>query len=409
MTWSSRRAAWIAAALAGSLLLAGVAGEISGWPFLQQPLRDALQRAAGIPVQLEGRFRVHLLWRPRLLVERLTVGSAAGVPAPHLVDGRQVAIAWHWGDVWRWRRGGVLVLRSMRADALDVHLVRLADGRASWQIGRARGADGPARSLPKVGRLAVDDGHVTIDDRLLDTQLRIDVRGREGGGSERQAGDGYRADISGRYRASTVKLAFSSGGALPLLRDDQDASGVTTTPLRVDGEVGAARIVFDGQAAALMGGRHLDGALRFSGPSLAWVGQPLGLALPQTPAFNLQGRLTHHDGVWTLRADRATIGRSELVGDFRYDTTTRPARLSGKLAGPRLLLADLGPSIGAPTGGSARLPTTAQRAPRGQVLPQQRFNVPSLRAMNADVQVAIDQLVFSTSAVNPLHNLRTHL
>ncbi|HSW27193.1 MAG TPA: AsmA family protein, partial [Burkholderiaceae bacterium] len=409
MTPQRRRAAWFAAALAGLLGVAAVAGEIAGWPFLQQPLRDALQRATGVPVQLEGRFRVHLLWRPRLLVERLTVGSATGVPAPHLVDGRRVALAWHWGDVWRWRRGGVLVLRSLRADALDVHLVRLADGRASWQIGRARAADGPARPLPKVGRLEVNDGRIIVDDQLLDTQLRIDVRGREGGGSELQAGNGYRADISGRYRAAPVKLALSSSGALPLLRDAEGDNDAATTALRIDGEVGASRIVFDGQAAALMGGRHLDGALRFSGPSLASVGQPLGLALPQTPAFNLQGRLTHHDGVWTLRAERATIGRSELTGDFRYDTTTRPARLSGKLAGPRLLLADLGPSIGAPTGGSAQLPTTVTRAARGHVLPQQRFNVPSLRAMDADVQVAIDQLVFSTSAVNPLHNLRTHL
>ena len=177
---SRRRAAWSVAALVGTLVLALVAGEVSGWPFLQQPLRDALQRAAGVPVQLEGRFHVHLLWRPRLLVERLTVGSAAGVPTPHLIDGRQVALAWHWGDIWRWRRGDVLTLRSIRADALDVQLVRLADGRANWQIGRAGAAEGPARPLPKIGRLVVDDGHITINDQLLDTQLRIDVRGREG-------------------------------------------------------------------------------------------------------------------------------------------------------------------------------------------------------------------------------------
>jgi uncharacterized protein involved in outer membrane biogenesis len=73
------------------------------------------------------------------------------------------------------------------------------------------------------------------------------------------------------------------------------------------------------------------------------------------------------------------------------------------------MLADLGPSIGAPTGGSAQLPTSVPYATAGHVLPQQRFNVPSLRAMDADVQVAIDQLVFSTSAVTPLRNLRTHV
>jgi uncharacterized protein involved in outer membrane biogenesis len=407
-----RRAAWIATAIVGALVLALVAGEASGWPFLRQPLRDALQRAAGVSVQMEGRFDVHLLWRPRLQIEHLTVAGATGVPAPHLFDGRQVALAWRWADLWRWQQGDALTVRSLRADALDVQLVRLADGRANWQLGRAaRSADQRATPLPKVGRLTVSDGSIIVDDQLLDTQLQVDLRGGEGGNADAPADNGYHANISGRYRALPLKLAVRSGGALPLLRDEEedDDGRPVTTPLRVEGEVGASRLVFDGQAAALTGGRHLDGALRFAGPSLARVGDPLGLPLPQTPAFDVLGRLTHHDGVWTLLAERATIGRSQVAGDFRYDTRQNPGRLSGRLEGPRLMLADLGPSIGAPTGGSAQLPTSVPYATAGHVLPQQRFNVPSLRAMDADVQVAIDQLVFSTSAVTPLRNLRTHV
>jgi uncharacterized protein involved in outer membrane biogenesis len=253
-----------------------------------------------------------------------------------------------------------------------------------------------------------------VDDQMLDTQLRVDVRGRESASPDVQDGNGYSASVSGRYRALPLRLSVRSGGALPLLRDvdDDDDGGATppsTTPLRVEGELGASRIVFDGQAAALLGARHLDGSLRFAGPSLARVGEPLGLQLPQTPGFDLLGRLRHHDGVWTLRAERATVGRSELAGEFWFDTRAEPPRLSGRLNGPRLMLADLGPSIGAPTGGRAQLSSSVQRAAPGRVLPQRRFSVPSLRAMDADVEVAIDQLVFSTSAMTPLRNLRTNL
>ena len=412
MTTARRRVAWIASAVVAALVLALIAGEASGWAFLQQPLRDALQRAAGVPVQLQGRFHARLLWRPRLQIEQLTVGSGAGVPATHLIEGRQVALAWRWADLWRWHQGGELTLRSLSADALDAQLVRLADGRASWQIGRAHEAPSAhAQLLPRVGRLEVGDGHFVIDDQVLDTQLRVDVRGRESASTAVQDANGYTASVSGRYRALPLKLSMRSSGALPLLRDDDDdgATPAVTTPLRVEGELGASRIVFDGQAAALLGARHLDGALRFAGPSLAHVGEPLGLQLPQTPAFDLLGRLRHHDGVWNLRAERATVGRSELAGVFWYDTRSEPPRLSGRLNGPRLMLADLGPSIGAPTGGSAELPTSVHRAPPGRLLPLQRFSVPSLRAMDADVQVAIDQLVFSTSAMTPLHSLRTNL
>ncbi|HEU5297125.1 MAG TPA: AsmA family protein [Burkholderiaceae bacterium] len=410
-----RRAARAALALVGVTVVAGVAGEATGWPFLQRPLRDALQRAAGVPVQLDGRFRVHLLWRPRLQIEHLTVGAAPDVPAPHLIDGRRVTLGWRWADIWRWRRGEALTLRSLGADALDVHLVRLADGRASWQIGhqqRAVKQPGQPQPLPRVGRLQVADGHIAIDDHVLDTQLRIDVRGGEGAGqdeSEMRAPNGYHATIGGRYRALPLKLTIRSGGALPLLRDaDDDEDRAAMTPLRVEGELGNSRVIFDGQAAALMGARHIDGAIRFSGPSLATVGEPLGLTLLQTPPFSLLGRVAHHNGVWTLRTERATIGRSELAGEFRYDTHAKPPRLSGNATGPQLRLADLGPAIGAPTGGAAP-PSGTASAPRGYVLPRKRFDLPSLSAMNADVQLAIDQLVFSTSAMTPLRGLRTHV
>jgi uncharacterized protein involved in outer membrane biogenesis len=43
------------------------------------------------------------------------------------------------------------------------------------------------------------------------------------------------------------------------------------------------------------------------------------------------------------------------------------------------------------------------------VLPQRKFDVPSMRAMDADVQVAIDELVFSTDAMAPMRGLRTHV
>jgi uncharacterized protein involved in outer membrane biogenesis len=411
----NRGATWVAVAIVGVVAATLGAGEASGWPFLSGALRNALQRATGVPVQLDGRFRAHLLWRPHLQVEHLMVGSAAGMPAPYLVDGQKVALGWRWADLWRFRQGNTLTLRSLQADKLDVHLVRLADGRANWQLGSARPATqekAKASALPGIDRLEISDGRVVIDDAVLETRLHVDVRGREGGAADAQAANGYRAAISGSYRGLPLDLAVRSGGALPLLRDDADGDEdpVATTPLRVEGEVGASRIVFDGQAAALPGARHLDGALRLSGPSLAHVGEVLGLTLPQTPAFDLLGRVVHHDGVWGLRAERLAIGRSELAGDFRFDTRPKPSRLSGELHGPRLMLADLGPSIGAPTGGAADSPRAAASAPaRDHVLPQQRFNLPSLRAMDANLQVAIDQLVFATSAMTPLQGLRTHV
>jgi uncharacterized protein involved in outer membrane biogenesis len=417
------RAALIgAAAVAGVLVLAVAAGEVSGWRVLRGPLQAAMQRAAGVPVDIEGRFDARLVWRPRLQVEQITVGAGGGLDAPHLLDGRNVELQWRWRDLWRWRRGDTLRVHALQAGALDLRLQRAADGRATWQLGGA-----PARApgeqerddLPRIGLLAVTDGRIVVDDRITDTQLEIALHGREQAAAA--GSSGYRARATGRYRALPIELELSSGSALPLLQDDDNDTEHPSSALMVKGALGASRIHFDGRAAALLGARQVSGAIRFSGPSLARVGAPLGITLPQTPAFELQGQLSHDAGVWRLVAERASIGASRLGGDFRYDTRSQPPRLSGRLEGPRLLLADLGPSIGAETGGTQKRPPpdvqrrAADSAPapardaQRRLLPQREFDVPSLRAMDADVQVAIDELVFGTDAMTPMRGLRTHV
>lgn len=179
--------------------------------------------------------------------------------------------------------------------------------------------------------------------------------------------------------------------------------------VRLEGTAGAAKVLFDGRAASLLSARRLEGALRFAGPSLAAVGAPLGVTLPRTPAFQIEGRLSHDDGIWGLRADRATIGRSALGGEFRFDSRASPRRLTGQLTGKRLLLADLGPAVGAP--GEGRGTTTPPPAPvaPGKVLPQRQFDLPSLRAMDADVAVAIDALDFGSTALAPLQAVRARV
>jgi uncharacterized protein involved in outer membrane biogenesis len=406
-----RAALWSAAAVAGLLVLGLAAGEASGWRVLRVPLQDALARAAGVPVQSSGHFRARLLWRPRLEVGQITLGAAGGLDAPHLLQGRDVVLEWRWADLWRWRRGEALRVRALQAGALDLQLLRNAEGRATWQLGgterKPKGDDAERADLPRIGLLVVHDGRIVVDDRITDTQLQIGLQGREAAGGA--GGSGYRASINGRYRALPLNLELQGGSALPLLQDSEDDSKRPTTTLLVKGEAGAARIAFDGRAASLLGARQFDGALQFAGPSLAQVAAPFGITLPQTPAFQLKGRIGHDAGVWRLQAERATIGASQLAGDFRYDTRARPPRLSGRLEGPRLLLADLGPAIGAKTGGTQSQPPPDAPRPAGRVLPQRKFNLPSLRAMDADVQVAIDELQFGTDAMVPMRGLRAHV
>ena len=405
----SRLALRVAGATLGLLVLGVVIGEVSGWPFLRGPLQTAMTKAAGVPVVLEGRFSTRLLWRPRLEVEHLNVAPGGQVPVPHLVDARLVEMAWSWGDVWRWRRGEDLRIQRLQAAAIDAHLVRVDDKRASWQLGQSP-ADkpkdpnqDPLNGIPRFGALVVKQGVVVFDDKLIDTKLRINIAGREGDTLPDGLPAGYEAGINGRWHALPLQLQIRAGGSLPLLDEDAQAPLV---PVRVQGQVGASTLIFDGQAGALLGARRLDGALQFRGPSLAKVGEPLGITLPQTPPFELKGQLAHNAGLWHLRADRATIGKSRLAGQFDFDSRLKRPKLTGKLTGTRLALSDLGTAVGTAGAGD---PAAAAVVRPGRVLPDRKLDIPSLRAMDADVQVSIDELSLGNDEVSSLRLLRTQL
>lgn len=420
---TGRRVALVALVVLGALAAIVAAGEATGWPGLREPVARTLSNAFGVPVVLEGGFRVRFLLSPSVRAERVGIGAASRVPVPHLLQARELHARARWGELWRWRQGHApLRLRVLEAQQIDVHLARLADGRASWQLGAAQrtagappqGAgraasaaasapparrDEPARdeadatgALPQIDLLAVREGLIRVLDEPQDTELRIDVAGLE-----RAGGDGaYRATVRGRWRALPLDLDLRSGRLLPLLA--RDAGDEAMQPLAVRGRAGAAEVSFEGKAADLIGARRIDGRARIGGPSLAAVARPLGVTLPVTPPFDLDTRLRHADGRWQVNIGEARIGKSQLAGELLYDGTKRPPLLAGRLAGPRLALADLGPAIG----------TNARRDP-DKVLPQRRFDLAALRRMDADVEMHFDRLVLGTPRLEALGDVRTRV
>ncbi|MEO7854155.1 MAG: AsmA family protein [Rubrivivax sp.] len=383
--------------IAGTLLAAIVISESLGWPYLKGPLQAAAQRATDAEVKLDGEFGVRFFWRPHLAVEHLTVSSPTYPSLDHLIDATAVDLHWNWLSVWQALRGQPVQLRALEVNTLDAQLVRDIEGRASWQIfGADEKADDVAQ-LPRFGELSVGRGHIRFTDAMLATHIDLDVQGGEGAEQ-----GGYNATAVGLVRALPLDLKIKAGGALPLLRST-DGEDVEST-LQVEGRAGRSKIRFVGKASSMLDAQRLAGELQFSGPSLAAVGEPLGLTLPRTPAFDLDAHLAHDAGVWKLAAHRFHIGSSRLAGDFVFDTTRTPGALSGALRGTRLLLADLGPAVGIDEVG-----TTAARKNGKRVLPTREFDLPSLREMNADVAVAIDVVDLGSEQVAPLRRLRTQL
>jgi len=140
----------------------------------------------------------------------------------------------------------------------------------------------------------------------------------------------------------------------------------------------------------------------------------VGVTLPTTGAFRSAGRLAKQGGTWSVVVDDATVGTSRLRGAFVYETRATRAvpRLAGRLAGTRLLLADLGPAIGgaAPAASGASAPTAPTRTRgAGKLLPSRPFDLASLRRMDAAIAIDIAEVDLNTPRLAPLRPLRATL
>jgi uncharacterized protein involved in outer membrane biogenesis len=379
-----------AAVLLGLLVL----GELAGWPFLRAPLEQQMAKRTGSPVALEGRFRVQLLIQPGIAVERVTLGSGSAVAVPHLLQAEGFVVRWRWSDLWRSRQGAPLRLKRLEADQIDAHLVRLADGNASWSRARPEAGekDAPAE-LPQIDTLVLRAGSIVYRDEPLNINLQARITQSTEPGTSMP----WRAEASGRYQGAEVDLQAQAGPDLPLLMET--AENAALTPLRLSGRVGSTQIDFDGATGALWAGQDMRGQLTLRGASLLTSGEPLGLTLPDTPPYRMRGRIARAGAVWSLVTDDTTVGSSELTAALQYDTATQPPTLAGHLGGRRLAFADLAPAIGAD-----QPPRQASR-----LLPDETFDLPSLAQMNANVRVDLQQLDFGTPKLAPISDLKFHL
>ena len=299
-----------------------------------------------------------------------------------------MALELRYVDLWRAYRGQPLRIHRLRAGTLDAHLERAADGRASWSFGPR-----PAR-IPSFGFLQVSSGRL----RWRDVPWAIDIEARL------SLAEALQVSATGHYRKQPLKIELLASGVLPWTADEAQAAPAALT---LDASVGRAHLVFKGSARDALHLSGLEGRFWLKGPSLAAVGDPLGVSLPTTAAFRAAGWAAKQGDNWRVVVDDATVGGSRLNGAFTYEAGAQVPLLSGRLGGSRLLLVDLGPVVGttpavaaatvatsaatsAATSGPAPTPLVASARGPGRVLPDRPFDLPAMRTMDANVLIDIN-------------------
>lgn len=390
-----------AAVVAGTVLVS----DLAGWFYLSAPIErwmaSRLQRPVYFGPAGTSGLRLHLIvGGPHLTLDHVALSAPTSPSAPiatlHQLTATQVEVTARWRDLLAAWRGEGWAVGSIRADTLSMDVRRDAPTG-----GPADGARGDPAPPWRVGRLAVRDGSLRLVDAAQTLEVDVDFGGRLGGnvlaGDDDPDPPGFTARAEGRYGDAPLRaeasIATPAGGV---------ASSGGAWPARLKAQAGRAALSFDGQWMPQDDGRwQVEGAYDLRGPSLAAVGAPLGVTLPASPPFTMQGKVAVNDQRWHVQVTQARLGASRLAGVFDH---ARPAagarpRLTGRLTGARLALPDLAPSIGLAAAGT-------RRHADGRVLPDRPFDLPSLRAMDADVQIVLDSFDAGTERlrdVRPLH------
>ncbi len=401
--------------------------ELAGWPFLAAPLAkllsDKLDRRVSFfapdntAAGAEG-FRVRFLGGISVHTPFLEIAAPTWSQTPHLLRARDVSLELRYIDLWKTREDQPLRIDLLQAAELDSELERLADGRASWKFKQQVEPDpNPPRPLtiPVFGRLQVDKGTL----HYRDVPLKIDVNAQlsfvdgstailtspapstKSAGSapaNGAPGNTLRLNAAGSYHSQPLKMELVSSGLMPWAAEGAAAVPV---PLTLDATIGTAVLAFKGTAADALHLSQLSGRFTLKGPSLAAVGGPIGVTLPTTPAFHSKGLVVRQGKTWNVVIDEAIIGVSHLKGALTYETDRAVPLLAGKLGGPRLLLADLGPAVG--------MTPTSTKTGTGRVLPDRPFDLPSLRVMDANILLDFDELDLGSDLLEPLRPMHAHL
>ncbi len=385
-----RAAMFAAASVVGAGVVVALAFE---WSWLRVPLERRMSASIGREVTID---ELNGLWEqgPRLQLRGVTVdGSDAAAP---LLKARELSL-----HVSPWPLlVGRIELIELGVSGAVIDLRRDAEGRGNWPgaaTSDAKQRGGAAIRPPRWQTTIVEA--VTLNDVVLsvrDAVTDLEVRARADSMQDSPGATAWttRYELTGRYR----KTPFSGqaySGTLVTLRD-------TSTPFPFKGhvEIGRTSLDAEGGLSDLLGKMSIDTHLAIAGPSLSTLYPTIPLALPSTPPYRLQGRLRLHEKVFLFDDISGRIGRSDLRGYGVFELMEPRPLFTAMLDSNRLALADLGFLIGVPADEEER-----RREPR--VLPDAKFELSRMNAMNAEVTLDARQLVVSPEL--PPEDLSMHV
>jgi uncharacterized protein involved in outer membrane biogenesis len=279
---------------------------------------------SGRPIEVRGALHLHLLTRsPRIEAEQVTIGNPSWTKPGIMAEVGKLTVTF---APLLSRQSGI---RLLRIDSAQLHLMRDDAGYANWQ--RVDPDKSPGAPLPMISALEVVHTHLALTDERLHLV--------------------YDGDLSVVGPDSTQPLQMEGSGVLnqhPVtfqLKGDALSSAVPDKPyaFEFDERSSGSHFTARGSLPRPFDVRLVDAEFDASGADLRDLYYLLGVSLPNTGAFHLQGRMVRRGNETLLDDLKAVSGQSDVKGRISL-TTQKSARtlVHVDLSSALLRLADVG-------------------------------------------------------------------
>jgi len=395
-----RALAWMGGLLVAFIAAIVLAFALFDWNLLRGPLARLASDATGRSVRIDGDLKVHLLTaQPRVSVGGLKIGQPGWVGAGDMATADTLIAETRWMSLLRGRP--VLPLLELAHPTFDLR--RDADGRTNWSFSD-RPSTGAEPKLPPIERFVVDAGQL----HFVDAQRRMVVDGTIDSNEHAAGPQAHAFSLVGHGTLNKTSFDLTvTGGALLNVKLDQ--------PYPFSGAVrmGATHVEARGELHRPFDLAAYSTRLHLTGPDLADLYYLTGLALPDTPAYDLQGELKHSGKDYDFSRIAGRIGASDIAGLMDVSTASGRPFVKATLHSRSLDFKDLSTLVGGPpVGKAAATANPAQKAEAAAMAAQQRLlpdaplDVGRLRKMDARLDYSADTV---KDTFLPLRGARLHL
>ncbi|MES2979644.1 MAG: AsmA family protein [Pseudomonadota bacterium] len=354
------------------------------WDTLRGPLNRYVSERTGRHFEITRKLDVRLGRTTTVIADGIEFANPSWARDPYLLqaEGAEIQVR-----LWPLLSGRFVLPRvALRQPRLGLQLE--ADGRRTWALGKD-GSD--ERRVPEIGTLVVDQGSLTYFAPGQGADIRADVALAP----ESTARLPLSFKASGKYKGEAFNAQGKTGGVLEFSEDTRG-----DFPVDFQLQSGQTRLAANGSLTNLSQLGGIDASVELQGRSLEDLYHLLGVVLPGSPAYKLQGKLKKEGLVWNVQGLKGRFGNSDLAGDLVFDRSRDVPRLAGKLQSARLDFEDLGPMIGVTPGSPTPKRSSPGEAPAqpgksgkpdkrpaqsGKVLPDTKLQFGRLKTMTADV------------------------